>query len=256
MILSVQKAMNILSVLSDQVDHPIPLMEIALKTGYPKPTCSHLLETLRHDGYVVRISQSEGYILGPAVYHLTRYGQYGQELVLLCRPVMRWMERKSHATVVLSVIQSNQKFIIDYADSEQNLFTEHPRIRTDDIYRTATGRAILAHMDRDEVKAIWEKHGVPPKGYWDEVTSYESLVEALKQLRQQDIVVSRAAEKSGERNAIGYAYPIFRRTVCLGAIGLAWKPTSGDQKIDPKTEEQLRHILRKGAKEIERRLLI
>ena len=143
MIHSVQKAMHILSVLSDAKNQPVPLMDIAERTGYPKPTCAHLLETLCHDGYAVRVSQTKGYILGPALYCLTRYGRYEEELVSLCRPVMRWMERNSHATVVLSVIQSHHKFIIDYADAEQNLFSEHPKIRTDDIYRTATGRAII-----------------------------------------------------------------------------------------------------------------
>jgi DNA-binding IclR family transcriptional regulator len=78
---------------------------------------------------------------------------------------MRWMERKSHATVILSVIQSNRKFIIDYADTEQNFFFDHTTIRTDDIYRTATGRAILSHMDRGEIERIWEKYGKPPLGH-------------------------------------------------------------------------------------------
>ena len=157
MIHSVEKAMKILAVISNAKNAPVTLMELSNQTGIPKPTCSHLLETLCHDGYARRVSHTEGYVLGPAVYHLTRYGRYEKELVTLCRPIMRWMEKKSHATVVLSVIQNHQKFIIDYADDEQNLFSEHPQIRTDEIYRTATGRAILSHMDRNEVRAIWGK---------------------------------------------------------------------------------------------------
>ena len=254
MILSVQKAMRILSVLSDGKNHPVPLMEIAAKTGYPKSTCAHILETLCRDGYVKRISHAEGYALGPALYHLTRYGRYEAELISLCRPVMRWMEKKSHATAVLSVIQSNQKFIIDYADQEQNLFLEHPTIRTDDIYRTATGRAILAYMDREQVKEIWEKYGGPPAGHWDEITSCESLIEALKTIRRQEIVISGAMEKEGERNAVGYACPIFRRSVCIGAVGIACKPIGSCQTIDPQTEQMVCDILKKGTKEIMRRL--
>ena len=254
MIYSIQKAMNILDILSNEKNHPVPLIEIAERTGYPKPTCSHILETLCHDGYVKKISHSKGYTLGPSLYHLTRYGRYEEEFVTLCRPVIRWMERTSHATVVLSVIQSSQKFIIDYADSEQNLFSEHSTIRADDIYRTATGRAILAYMDRDQVKDIWKKSGKPLEGHWDEITSFESLIEALEKIRRQEIIVSQAAEKEGEENAIGYAYPLFQRKICIGAVGIAWKPLHSGQTIDPKTEKQLCDILRKGAKEIMRRL--
>lgn len=254
MIYSIQKAMNILDILSNEKNHPVPLIEIAERTGYPKPTCSHILETLCHDGYVKKISHSKGYTLGPSLYRLTRYGRYEKEFVTLCRPVIRWMERTSHATVVLSVIQSSQKFIIDYADSEQNLFSENSTIRADDIYRTATGKAILAYMDRDQVKDIWKKYGKPLEGHWDGITSFESLIEALEKIRQQEIIVSQAAEKEGEKNAIGYAYPLFQRKICIGAVGIAWKPLHSGQTIDPKTEKQLCDILRKGAKEIMRRL--
>lgn len=240
MIQSVQKAMKILAVLSDAQNTPVPLMTIAAKTGYPKPTCSHLLETLREEGYVVRVSHTEGYLLGPAVYQLTRFGPYEQELVALCRPVMRWMERKSHATVILSVIRNRQKFIIAYADKEQELLTEHSSIRTDDLYRTATGRAILAQMEPHEVKEIWEKAGPPPTGHWDGVTSLPQLTAALKQLRRQETVSSQDGKN------VGFACPLFRGSACIGAVGLAWKG-------EPPTETLL-PILKKGAKEINRRL--
>ena len=109
-------------------------------------------------------------------------------------------------------------------------------------------------MDREQVKVIWEKYGKPPAGHWDDILSYESLMNALKDIQQQEIVVSGAMTKEGEQNAIGYACPLFRRTTCIGAVGIAWKPLHSGQMIDPKTEKQLCDILRKGAKEIMRRL--
>lgn len=240
MILSVQKAMHILRVLSDRKNRPVSLQEISRKTGYPKPTCVHILQTLCHDGYVIRQSHSEGYTLGPSLYHLTRYGPYEQELIALCRPVMRWMERKSGATVVLSVIRNKQKFIIAYADSEQNLLVEHPSIRTDDIYRTATGRAMLAWMEPREVQAIWEKYGAPPAGHWEAVTTLEELTEALRKLRKQQVIIS----KDGKN--VGFACPLFRGEDCIGAIGLAWKGNAPEEKVP--------HILVRGTKELLRRL--
>ena len=214
--------MHILSLISDTNNQPVSIKEIALKTGYPKPTCSRILDTLFSDGFAVRVSQTKGYILGPSIYNLTRYGRYKEDLVYLCKPVMRWMERNAHATVVLAVIQSKQKFIIDYFDTEQNLISEHLTIRKDDIYRTATGRAILAYMDREQVKEIWDKYGAPARDDWDEITSYEMLLDALKKVRQEEFVIA----KSFGNSTIGYAYPIFRQTTCIGAIGIAWKPNA------------------------------
>ena len=254
MILSVQKAMRILSVLSNAKNQPLPLMDIAAQTGYPKPTCVHLLETLCHDGYVVRVSQTKGYLLGPSLYCLTRYGRYGEELVSLCRPIMRWMERSTHATVVLSTIQSGHKFIVDYADNEQNLFADHPRIRTDDIYRTATGRAILAQMPPQDIAEIYQKYGAPPRGHWDQVTSYETLLKALSDIRRQSIVMSGVENGRITHRTVGLACPILQNHVCVGAIGLAWKTTEDTQTLDSNVESKLRRVLQKGTQEIHRRL--
>lgn len=251
MILSVQKTMKILSTISNFKNLPVSLMEISKATAIPKPTCAHILQTLCNDGYAKRISHSQGYTLGPSLYHLTRYGRYEENFVSLCRPILRWMETKSHATVVLSVIENNKKFIIDYVDNEQNLFLMHPTIRIDDIYRTATGRVILAHMSREQVEDIWEKYGIPPKGHWDEISSYESLINALKKIREQNIVISFP---TNENTAIGYACPLFKNATCIGAVGIAWKPSYPHQTIDQQTESLLFKVLKKGAKEIMRRL--
>lgn len=254
MILSVQKAMNILSALANAKNRPMPLKEIAEQTGYPKPTCAHLLETLCHDGYAVRVSHSDGYAIGPALYCLTRYGRYDEELVALCRPIMRWMEKCSHATVILSIIQGGQKFIIDYADTEQNLLSEHSRIRTDDIYRTATGRAILAQMDREDVRAIYEKYGRPTPEHWREVTSFASLLKELDSIRKLPIVTTGTEAVTNPPQNVGMACPLFRKHTCVGAIGLAWKASEESPRLSAEQEAALKQILLKGAREIGRRL--
>ena len=74
----------------------------------------------------------------------------------------------------------------------------------------AAGRAILAYMDREQVRVIWEKYGKPPAGHWDEIASYESLIDAPENIQQREIVALEAMAKEGEQNAIGYACPLFR----------------------------------------------
>ena len=253
MIAVIQKAMKILSVISDGKGEAVTLSRISEATGIPKPTCSRILSTLAEDGYAVRVSHTEGYTAGPALYYLTRYGRYEEKLVALCDPIVRWLERKSHATVVLSVIQSGRKFIIDYADREQNLFEENARIRVGDIYRTATGRAILAHLSESEVRDIYKRHGNPEKQHWDRVTSYESLLEALAELRGERIVVSDAINAKRLQNARGYACPLFRGGVCIGAIGIALEASALSDMTEERDAE-LRALLLKGAREIHRRL--
>jgi len=253
MVAVIQKSMKILSVIADGMGAAVTLQRISELTGYPKPTCARILATLCEDGYAVRVSHSEGYRLGPSLYYLTRHGRYDEELVSLCAPVVRWLERKSHATVVLSVIQSGRKFIIDYADREQHLFEEKERIRIGDIYRTATGRAILAHMSEGEVREIYERYGNPEPGHWDRVRSYSDLVAALAELRCEKIVVSSAISAKRLHNARGYACPIFRGGLCIGAIGIA-QEESAPEGISAARDRELRDLVWRGTKEIHRRI--
>lgn len=254
MIASVQKAMRILSVLSDSRHKPVPLMEISRLTGYPKPTCSHILETLCNDGYAWRVSQTEGYSLGPSIYHLTRYGHYEEEVVMLCRPVLRWLERKSHATAVLAVMRGGKKFILDYSDTEQGLFSERTSIKVGEIYRTATGRAILAHMDEDGVRKIYEKNGAPLPGHWDEVGSYHELLKELEKIRRESVVIADTPNSQNQPPSVAYAVPFFKDGRCYGAIGIARIHNDENDKNRDEAEKLLKGLLMKGAKEIERRL--
>ena len=248
---SVKKCMRILSAIADGKGEAVSLGSIAARTELPKPTCAHILRTLIDDGYVVRLSRTEGYLLGPALHYLTRYGRYEEELIELCRPVMRWIERTTHATAVLSVIKSARKFIIDYADNEQRLFAEHTRMRMGDIYRTATGRAILAEMRRDELEDIYSRLGNPEPDHWSEVTSFETLTAELARIRRERIVVTQRATGEGEKNAAGYGRALFRDGRCVGAVGIAVRDPGA---ITPERDAELRAALNKAAREIDRRL--
>lgn len=251
MIRSADKTMRIISAVADGKGEPVSLGEIAKRTEMPSSTVAHFVSTLTSDGYLIKVSRKSGYVIGPSLHYLTRYGIYEADLVSTCRPIMRWIERTTHATAVLSVIKSGRKFIIDYADDEQKLFAEHTRIRTGDIYRTATGRVILAEMERDEVARLYNSLGAPERDHWEEVTSLDSLYEELAKIKKTRMVVTRRSVGEGEKNAAGYGAPLFRNGECVGAVGIAVKDPAA---ITDERDAELRAALKKAAREINRRL--
>ena len=188
MIKSVQKAMNILRILSDEPHECVSLKYISEKSGIEKSTCSHIIGTLCAEGYITRISQSQGYKLGPAAYCLTRYGKYDESLISVCHPILRWLAKKTHNTVLLAVLKNSQKYIIDYIDEENRLFEHSGSIFTDDIYRTGTGRILLAHMSRDEIVDIYGKYGNPKNEDWSGITSFSELLAGLEKIKSAPYV--------------------------------------------------------------------
>lgn len=248
MIKSVKKAMCILRLLSDNEPNATTLNDISEKTGIPKPTCVHMLETLCEDGYALRVSRFDGYKLGPATYSLTRYGKYEQKLVSVCHPIMRWLRDKTNGIPLLAVIDNNEKYILDYIDTDNVFFNHKGDIFTGDIYRTATGRIIMSYMDTEDIRDIYAKHGNPPKSDWDGINSLEDLQKELQKVKKMSYVFTSTLRKGIYHIGLGKA--IFKNKKCVGAIGIAF--TSQSENAELFNDDIL--YLKKAAKEITRRL--
>ena len=251
MIKSVHKAMAILSVLADGNGEPLALSAISERVQINKSTCAHLVKTLEADGYAVKISASRGYILGPAAYCLSRFDRYSKHLVSVAHPIMKYLYQHSSATVVLAVLEANEKYILDYFD-DGVMFKSGAKIMKDDIYRTATGRVLLSHMTEDEIEEIVKKHGIPTAKLWPEATDKQSLIAAIERIKASRVEKSRSA--SGDVVDIGYGAPIFDEVGCVGAIGIAVKTTLADERNFAAEEKKIEKLLVSGARAISARL--
>ena len=252
MIGSVQKAIKILNAISEGKNSPVSLLHISNITGINKSTCSHIISTLAMEGYVKQISHAKGYVLGPATYCLSRYGKYENEFATICHPLIRWLNKKTGCSVILAVVEGGQKYTIDYIDTLK-ILPEGSEIMPDDIYRTATGRIIMANMDKSDIKRIFEKNGLPSEGHWDEVLSLETLEAKLLEIDKNGIVQTYSARDDG-KILLGYAAAIFKYTKCVGAIGVAHLCTQEEYKQFEEKEKLIKHDIIKATAEIGRRL--
>lgn len=246
MIQSVQRAMRLLSILGDAYNRPVSLATLSERAGLNKSTCAHLISTLEAEGYAVKISHSKGYVLGPAAYCLSRFGRYKTELVSVCRPVMQYLNRQLGHTVILAVIEANNKYIIDSIDDGE-LFEQKARIRVGDIYRTATGRAILANLDTEQLRDIFQKIGPPKPQDWPEVASFEQMLEQLSRADPRAVFCTHTVR--GQDLSIGYGAAVFDARGCCGAIGVAVNAV-----VSADEEKQIKTLLERAAREATRRL--
>lgn len=253
MIGSVQKTIKILNTISEKKNNPVSLSAISKITSINKSTCSHILSTLESEGFIKKISHTKGYVLGPAAYCLSRHGRYENEFVSICHPLINWLHKKTGYSVILAVVEGSRKYTIDYIDTEDKILPEISEIMPDDIYRTATGRIIMANMDKSDIKGIFEKNGIPPEGHWDEVSSFETLEEELSKLSKNDIAQTYFARNDG-KILLGYAAAIFRYTKCVGALGVAVLCTKEEYEHFEEKESLIKQNIIKARTEIGRRL--
>ena len=253
MIKSVQKATKLLTLLADSYEKPLTLAKLAENSGMNKSTCSHIINTLTNEGFAVRISATKGYVLGPAAYCLSKYGRYKDDLVTICRPILQYLYKKLGFCVLLAVIEGSEKYIIDYID-DGSIFSGKMKIMDDSIYRTATGRAIMTNMSDEKVFDIYKKHGNPSQDEWEDVTSLHDLFIKLSMIDKNKVV--KNCTKTGDCKIfnIGYGSAIFDKKECVGAIGIAVRINSDEEKSFAETEKLIIKYLQRGAEEISRRI--
>ncbi len=251
MIKSVQKTLKILEVLSRSQGNSVPLGKIAEKAGINKSTCAHLMETLENEGYAVKISPAKGYVLGPAAYCLSNSGRYKKDLVTIARPVINYLYKNLGYCVVLAVIENDEKYIIDYID-DGSIFREKKKILRDDIYRTATGRALLLNLPVENIVSVYRKFGTPSEKEWGEVKSLDDILKLKKETSESDVFFSRT--DNGDTLGLGFAMPFFNDKGCVGAVGIAVNVTPEEEKNFAEQEKKIINVLRKGVRELSRRI--
>lgn len=252
MIKSVQKATMLLSILADQYEQPVSLAELSERSGLNKSTCSHIMSTLENEGFAVKISHTRGYVLGPAAYCLSRFGRYKNSFISVCRPIMQYLHRNSGYSVVLAVIEGDTKYIIDYID-DGTIFETKTKIRKDDIYRTATGRAILMNLSEEQRNAIFKKYGKPSQSEWPEILHLLD-VSSYTQQKCDDVFKSCIVTNEDNTVNLGYGTALFSGHSCVGAIGIAVNIPCEREKSFGEEENKIIKLIERGAKEINRRL--
>ncbi len=255
MIQSVQRAIRILSILSDNYTKPTPLSTLAALSGLNKSTCAHLIATLEAEGYAIKISPSKGYILGPAAYCLSRFGDYKKELATICHPILQYLHHHTGHTVILAIVENGTKYILDSIDNS-DIFDSKTRIRSDDIYRTATGRAILVNLPWKDASDIFKKYGNPTETEWPEVRNIEEFNRYAANIKKNTVLKSRCCSLSDTIVNLGYGAAIFTLSRCVGAVGIALKMSLEEEKNFTQEEEtKIIRLLSRGASEINRRLV-
>ena len=253
MVQSVKRAMDILMVLSNAYGRAVPLEEIARATNLNKSTCVRLLGTLREDCFVQRVSAREGYRLGPFAYYLTRNSKYQQHLIEVCHPLLRWLNRTTGQTALLTVLYEDRKFVIHRIEAGRKLGSEKSDMILGNLMGTASGRILIAAMPRRERMEFFKKYGLPKADTWPGADNVEALERMLATYRRQGYAFVRT--RHGDRaDDLGYACEIHNNEKSVGAIGVAAVDTFDSDFAAMSAHRLILQKLTAAAREINRRI--
>jgi IclR family acetate operon transcriptional repressor len=191
---SVMRAFGILETLADRGGEAT-LSSIAAELGMAVPTTFRIMRTLVAGGYARQLP-SKSYGLGAG---LIRLGDHASQLLgEWARPTLEALEERLHETSNLAMLDGDMIVYIAQVPSrhQKRMFTEvgrrvHP-------HSTGVGKAILATLPDERVRAIIQRTGMP--GYTPTtLVTEDALFDELNAIRARGYAVDEGEQELGVR---------------------------------------------------------
>jgi IclR family transcriptional regulator, acetate operon repressor len=225
------KALDILNCLA--VDAPCSAAHLSERTGVTKPAAYRILKTLDAGGYVTRDEERREYLLGPALYGLSRAARAASGLVRVARPAMEALHAELGETVNLGVLSHGQVVYLDTIESTQRLRSTVQIALRDRIHCTALGKAVLAVMSPASATAVLgetELVAVTPN----------TVVDIPALLRELATIRTRGYAVDDEENEVG------SRCVAAAIVDAAGRPVAALSISAPTARMQPKTLDRTG----------
>lgn len=239
------QTLRILSFLAHQRG-PVAASTIATTLGIARSSVYHLLDALEAHGFVIHLTAERRWGLGTAAFELAGGFSRQQPLARLGRPLVAALADRAGESAHLAVMTGRDVlYIVEERAPRRPALVTDVGVRLP-AHLTATGRAMLAVLPREQVRALYpdasafaDRTGRGPSGP-------SELREVLREVRARGYATEDGEVTLGLRS-VGVAVQDHAGWPAA-AIALTW-PTDADRDA-----ESLAALIRDAATELERRI--
>lgn len=163
------------------------LSKIAAAVELPVSTVHRILQELVEVGWV-RVDEQHGYLLGARLLALGARAADGATLVRISSPILRDLRDSTGHTVHMAVRQGDEMVYLAKLDGRRAYQMRSHVGLTIPLHCTAVGKAVLARMPLDEVRALVGRTGLPRRTEHT-IGRLDDLVRHLEIVRRQGYAV-------------------------------------------------------------------
>ncbi len=192
-----EKLFQVIEVLAEH--GPMGIMELSAALGFHKSTTHRLVTSLQCLGYIRQDSDSLKYALS------LKFLQIGSKIInqtnvaSLIHPILRRISDVVGETVHLVRREGNDVVYIDKVESGAGSIRMASRVGNRlPLYCSGVGKALLAEMEDEEIKKIWNTSNVrqlTPKT----IVSFDQLEERIAQVRAEGCALDDEENEEGVR---------------------------------------------------------
>lgn len=178
---------------------PAGLMELSSALSLNKSTAHRVLNSLIYMGYVKQNQDTSKYSLTFKIWDLANQLLMQNDIVEIARPHLKELVSKCEETVHLVQADGTKAVYIDKVESYSNSVRMVSKVgKSIPLYCSGVGKALLAEMEPDMVKEIWDKSEIKPLTAHT-ITDFETLQERLQQVRASGYALDDEENELGVR---------------------------------------------------------
>ena len=152
---SVERALSVLEAVAQSAE-PVPLARLTEVLGIDPSSVFRLANTLKRRGFLANPNGRKHYVLGPAVWRLSREYDWSRMLISICREPVRALATRTGETAHLAVREGREVFFIDHhASGDQGVIVPGQTGKLMPLHCTGHGKALLADFGLAELKALY-----------------------------------------------------------------------------------------------------
>ena len=200
-------------------------------TGLNKTTVFRFLSTLVNIGYAVKNEKTEMYSLTLKFLRISSRKLASYDIQRELNPILKSISSEFGETVHLVERNNNRVVYIDKFESDTNSVRMVSRIGMSlNIFTTAVGKAMLAHLENSEIKELWEElpHN---KKTSHTITDFEIFMNEIDSIRECGFAMDNEENELEVRCvavALSDAYGRYRYAVSVSAP----KNRMTDEKVE------------------------
>jgi len=235
---AIGKATAVVEALAD--NHTVSA--ISRRTGLPASTVHRILQELNDLGWA-RGDGGRGYLLGSRLLSLAGLAADGDTVARVARPVLHRVGEQSGHAAHLAVRSGDEAVYVDKVEGRR-AYQMRSRVGLSlQLHSSAIGKAMLANLPPDEVRAILGRAGMPALTART-LTDPDELLAHLEAVRRQGCAVDD--EENEENTRCVAAAIVDHRGITIGGLsvsGLAFE-------MDWQRVEELKPVVRGAARTV------
>jgi DNA-binding IclR family transcriptional regulator len=214
---SLDRGLSILQAVATS-KQPVTLGELSELLGVDRSSAFRLAQTLRRRGFLSTPAGRKDYILGSAMWTLSRQYDWSNMLVRVAHQELKDLAQALNETAHLAIREGRNALFIDSVHARHVIVVAGQTGELVPLYATAHGKALLADMDEKELRSLF---GAEPLEKFTKTTikTIPALAKECTGIRERGHALDEAEFMEGMRCV---AAPIrLNDGTIVGSIGIS-----------------------------------